>query len=48
MSRDFINMIILTLLIVLLAVIFKFKINRFGGFILLFMLGNYLYQLLWI
>ena len=39
MSRDFINMIILTLLIVLLAVIFKFKINRFGGFILLFMLG---------
>ena len=48
MSRDFINMIILTLLIVLLAVIFKFKINRFGGFILLFMLGTYLYQLLWI
>ena len=48
MSRDFINMIILTLLIVLLTVIFKFKINRFGGFILLFMLGTYLYQLLWI
>ena len=48
MSRDFINMIILTLLIVLLAVIFKFKINHFGGFILLFMLGTYLYQLLWI
>ena len=48
MSRDFINMMILTLLIVFLALVFKFKINRFGGFILLFMLGTYLYQLLWI
>ena len=46
MSRDFINMMILTLLIVFLAVVFKFKINRFGGFILLFMLCTYLYQLL--
>ena len=47
-SRDFIYMIILTLLIVILAAIFKFKINRFAGFILLLTLGIYLYQLLWI
>ena len=46
MSRDFIYMIILTLLIVILS--FKLKINRFGGIILLGILASYLYQLVWI
>jgi cation:H+ antiporter len=46
MSRDFIYMIILTLLILILS--FKLKINRFGGIILLGILASYLYQLVWI
>jgi len=46
MSRDFIYMIILTLLILILS--FKLKINRFGGIILLGILALYLYQLVWI
>ena len=46
MNRDFIYMIILTLLILVLS--FKLKINRFGGIILLGILASYLYQLVWI
>ena len=46
MSRDFIYMIVLTLLILVLS--FKLKINRFGGIILLGVLASYLYQLVWI
>ncbi len=46
MNRDFIYMIVLTLLILVLS--FKLKINRFGGIILLGILVSYLYQLIWI
>ncbi|MDC0198035.1 calcium/sodium antiporter [Candidatus Thioglobus sp.] len=46
MSRDFIYMITLTILILFLS--FKLKINRFGGIILLAILASYLYQLVWI
>ncbi len=43
MSRDFVFMLILTLLIVILSI--RLKISRFGGFILLTTLSIYLYQL---
>ena len=46
LSRDYIYIFILTFLIVILR--FKDKINRFGGFALLLVLGGYLYQLFWI
>ena len=46
LSRDYIYIFILTFLIVILR--FKDKINRFGGFALLLVLGVYLYQLFWI
>ena len=46
MSRDFVYMLILTLLIVILSM--RLKISRFGGFILLTALSIYLYQLFWI
>ena len=46
MSRDFIYMTALTLLILVLSL--KLKINRFGGIILLVILVSYLYQLVWI
>ena len=46
MSRDYIYMITLTILILVLS--FKLKINRFGGIILLAILASYLYQLVWI
>ena len=46
MSRDYIYMITLTILILVLS--FKLKINRFGGIILLAILALYLYQLVWI
>ena len=47
LSRDYIYILILTFLIVILSFKDK-KINRFGGFVLLFVLGGYLYQLFWI
>ena len=47
MSRDYIYILILAFLIVILSFKDK-KINRFGGFVLLFVLGGYLYQLFWI
>ena len=43
MSRDFVYMLILTLLIVILSM--RLKISRFGGFILLTALSIYLYHL---
>ena len=43
MSRDFVYMLIMTLLIVILSM--RLKISRFGGFILLTALSIYLYQL---
>ena len=43
MSRDFVYMLILTLLIVILSM--RLKISRLGGFILLTTLSIYLYQL---
>ncbi len=46
MSRDYIYMITLTLLIFILSI--KLKINRYGGLILLAILASYLYQLVWI
>ena len=46
LSRDYIYIFILTFLIVILR--FKDKINRLGGFVLLCVLGGYLYQLFWI
>ena len=46
LSRDYIYILILTFLIVILSFKDK-KINRFGGFVLLFVLGGYLYQLFW-
>ena len=47
LSRDYIYIFILTFLIVILSFKDK-KINRFGGFALLLVLGGYLYQLFWI
>ena len=46
MSRDYLFMLMFTLLIVILSM--KLKISRFGGFILLTALAIYLYQLFWI
>ena len=46
MSRDYISMLILTLLILILSI--RLKISRLGGFILLAALVAYLYQLFWI
>ena len=46
MSRDYIYMLIFTLLILIFSL--KLKINRFGGLILLTILASYLYQLFWI
>ena len=46
MSRDYISMLILTLLILILSI--RLKISRLGGFILLAALAAYLYQLFWI
>jgi len=46
MSRDYLFMLMFTLLIVILSM--KLKISRFGGFILLIALTIYLYQLFWI
>jgi len=43
MNRDFVYMLILTLLIVILSM--RLKVSRFGGFILLTALTIYLYQL---
>ena len=46
MSRDYIYMLIFTLLILIFSL--KLRINRFGGLILLTILTSYLYQLVWI
>ena len=46
MSRDYIYMLIFTLLILIFSL--KLRINRFGGLILLTILVSYLYQLVWI
>jgi cation:H+ antiporter len=46
MSRDYIYMLIFTLLILIFSL--KLRINRFGGLILLTLLASYLYQLVWI
>ncbi|MDC3345301.1 calcium/sodium antiporter [Candidatus Pseudothioglobus singularis] len=46
MSRDYIYMLIFTLLILIFSL--KLKINRLGGLILLTILASYLYQLVWI
>ena len=46
MSRDYIYMLIFTLLILIFSL--KSRINRFGGLILLTILASYLYQLVWI
>jgi len=46
MSRDYLFMLMFTLLIVILSI--RLKISRFGGFILLTALSVYLYQLFWI
>ena len=46
MSRDYIYMLIFTLLILIFSL--KLRINRFGGLILLMILASYLYQLVWI
>ena len=46
MSRDYIYMLIFTLLILIFSL--KLRINRFGGLILLTILASYLYQLIWI
>ena len=46
MSRDYIYMLIFTLLILIFSL--KLRINRFGGLILLAILASYLYQLVWI
>ena len=46
MSRDYIYMLIFTLLILMFSL--KLRINRFGGLILLTILASYLYQLVWI
>ena len=46
MSRDYIYMLIFTLLVLVFSL--KLKINRLGGLILLTILASYLYQLVWI
>ena len=46
MSRDYIYMLIFTLLILIFSL--KLRINRFRGLILLTILASYLYQLVWI
>mgnify|MGYP003964967903 FL=1 len=46
MSRDYVYMLIFTLLILIFSL--KLRINRFGGLILLTILASYLYQLVWI
>jgi len=46
MSRDYIYMLIFTLLVLIFSL--KLRINRFGGLILLTILASYLYQLVWI
>ena len=46
MSRDYIYMLIFTLLVLVFSL--KLKINRLGGVILLAILASYLYQLVWI
>ncbi|MDC0470467.1 calcium/sodium antiporter [bacterium] len=46
MSRDYIYMLIFTLLILIFSL--KLRMNRFGGLILLTILASYLYQLVWI
>ena len=46
MSRDYLFMLMFTLLVVILSM--RLKISRFGGFILLTALAIYLYQLFWI
>ena len=46
MSRDYIYMLIFTLLILIFSL--KLRINRLGGLILLTILASYLYQLVWI
>ena len=46
MSRDYIYMLIFTLLILIFSL--KLRIKRFGGLILLTILASYLYQLVWI
>ena len=46
MSRDYIYMLIFTLLILIFSL--KLRITRFGGLILLAILASYLYQLVWI
>ncbi len=46
MSRDYIYMLIFTLLVLVFSL--KLKINRLGGLILLAILASYLYQLVWI
>ncbi|MDA8755848.1 calcium/sodium antiporter [Candidatus Pseudothioglobus singularis] len=46
MSRDYIYMLIFTLLILIFSL--KLRISRFGGLILLTLLASYLYQLVWI
>jgi len=46
MSRDYIYMLIFTLLVLVFSL--KLKINRLGGLILLAILASYLYQLIWI
>ena len=46
MSRDYIYMLIFTLLILVFSL--KLRINRVGGLILLMILASYLYRLVWI
>ncbi len=46
MSRDYIYMLIFTLLVLVFSL--KLKINRLGGLILLAILASYFYQLVWI
>ena len=46
MSRDYIYMLIFTLLILIFSL--RLRISRFGGLILLTILASYLYQLVWI
>ena len=46
MSRDYIYMLIFTLLILIFSL--RLRISRFGGLILLTILASFLYQLVWI
>ncbi len=46
MSRDYVYMLIFTLLILIFSL--RLRISRFGGLILLTILASYLYQLVWI